>query len=152
MDKSYHSNPNWLYSGDMNAQYGGIWIRHHGDYCDAVEITDLDSACGFDGAVMIERLSSGLYDRKLSDRKKALKQALDCYGWTISDLPKGNRQATRAAIWEAMIRYGYCDRESENAEILQLDADGPMEFESWTAVRKQPHGDIGGYVMAKYLD
>ena len=56
----YYANPDWQYSGDVNAYYGGIWIRHCGDYCDAVEITDLDGGCGFAGAVLIERKSASL--------------------------------------------------------------------------------------------
>ncbi len=62
------------------------------------------------------------------------------------------RKAARAYIWEAMIRYGFNDTENENTEILQLESDGPMKFDGWTATRKQTGGDIGNYVMAKYLD
>lgn len=146
---AYNANPEWLYSGDMNAAYGGIWIRHYGDYADAVRIVDLDSAIGFDGAVLIERCSVSL-PRKVSEKKQRIKSALSCYGQTVATLGQMSREARRAHIWNAMIDYGYGD--SDPIETLQLDPDGPMQFDGWRADRKQPGGDIGNYVMAKYLD
>ena len=143
----YQSNPNWRYSGDVNAEYGGIWIRHYGDYCDAVEIIDLDSGCGFEGAVLIERRSVSL-PRKLSEAKKRIRSALNSYGWTTHDLVSFGR-GKRYAIWEALISYGY--RDTDSVETLQLSSDGPMKFDGWLADRRQTRGDIGGYVMAKYL-
>lgn len=148
----YSSNPNWIYFGDINAEHGGKWIRDRGEYADIYEITDLDSAMGFDGAVMIERKSVGFYSRSLAENKRRLKSALGSWGLSVSMIPnqiKG-RAKQRAVIWEAMSEYGYGD--SEVIETLQLRADGPMGFEGWKADRRQPKGDIGGYVMAKYLD
>lgn len=147
----YHSNPDWLYSGDVNAQYGGIWIKHEGDYASFVRITDLDSACGFTGAVMIERGSTGLYARNLRENIARVKSAMECCGLEVSQLASMPRNAARAHIWDALISYGISDIEDENTEILQLEPGEPMSFESWTAARVQG-GDIGGYVMAKYLD
>lgn len=148
----YNSNPNWVYLGDGNAAYGGLWIRHYGDYCDAIEITDLDSACGFTGAVMIERRSAGLR-RSLADNRERIKHALETCGWTIRDMPEVARtkEAKRALIWEALIRYGYGD--TDTLETLQLEPDGPMQSrDGWKADRRQTGGDIGGYIMARYLD
>jgi hypothetical protein len=70
---NYHADPDWYYCGDVSAEYGGIWIRHYGDYCDAYEITDLDSACGFRGAIIIENKSACISRRNL--KKQGADQA-----------------------------------------------------------------------------
>lgn len=147
----YHSNPDWLYCGDGSAEHGGIWVKHEGDYASFVEITDLDSACGFTGAVMIEKGSTGLYGQGLRDNIKRIKQALDCYGVSVADLGVMKREERHACIWRALAAYGIKDIEEHETEILQLEPGEEMEFESWTASRVQL-GDIGGYVMAKHLD
>jgi hypothetical protein len=53
------SSSRFVFSGDVNLEHGGEFIDlstwAYG-YCSAVRITDLDSACGFTGAVMIEHL------------------------------------------------------------------------------------------------
>ena len=151
----YHSDKDWLYSGDVNAKYGGIWIRHYGDYCDAWRIVDLDSACGFDGAVLIENCTASIYGARnwkaIRESVKRIKSALSCYGYTYADIRELPRAQRHAVIWDAMINYGYGDVNS--IEILQLDADYPMQCrDGWKADRRQTGGDIGGYVMAKYLD
>ena len=148
----YHANPKWVYLGDVNAANGGIWIQHNGDYCDAIEVTDLDSATGFTGPVIIERRTASL-SRSFSENRKRIKSALASCGWTIRDMPETahSKEAKRALIWEALIRYGYGD--CETLEILQLEPDGPMQSRNGRkADRRQTGGDIGGYVMAKYLD
>ena len=146
----YNSNPNWVYLGDINAAYGGMWLRHYGDYCDAIEITDLDSATGFTGAVMIERKGASL-PGKLRTAKATIKSALSVYGWSIGNL-RGMRPSERRTLtWQAMLAYGYGD--TDTLEILQLEPDGPMQSrDGWKADRRQTGGDIGAYVMAKYLD
>jgi hypothetical protein len=147
----YHSNPQWLYSGDVNAEHGGIWIKHQGDYAEFVRITDLDSACGFTGAVMIERGTTGLYACTPRENIKRIRDALECVGMGVATLGGLSRPARHACIWDAMISYGACDTDETATEILQLEPGAPMEFESWAAERVQA-GDIGGYVMAKFLD
>lgn len=144
----YYGNKDWRYSGDMNAEHGGLWIRDCGTYADAVEITDLDSACGFRGAVLIERHSI-YYGHKLAESKRRLRSALSCVGMKLSDLVGLPRDKRRFELWRALHAYGY--RDSDTLDILQLEPDGPLKFESWEA-RKQTGGDVGGYVMAKYLD
>lgn len=50
----------WHFSGDVNLAYGGAFIHldtFRNGYCDAVVVTDLDGACGFVGAVMIEHVT-----------------------------------------------------------------------------------------------
>lgn len=146
----YHSNPDWFYSGDVNATYGGMWIRHYGDYCDAIEVIDLEGSRGFTGAVSIERKSAGL-PRKLSKAKAHIKDALSSCGQTIVMLAGMSAAQRHAYIWEAMLLYGYGDG-STTLETLQLESDGPLAFNGCQADRRQTCGDIGGYVMAKYLD
>src|SRR5262245_401697 len=49
----------WKFNGDVNLEYGGTFIdldTFADGYCDAVVVTDLDSACGFTGAMLIEHV------------------------------------------------------------------------------------------------
>ena len=56
----------WAYSGDVNLEYGGLFVNldnvRYG-YADVVEVTDLDSACGAAGMVLIEKGSVTIKDR-----------------------------------------------------------------------------------------
>jgi hypothetical protein len=68
----------WHFSGDVNLEYGGTFIdlsTFMDGYCSAVKLTDLDSACGFTGAVMVEHVViNGTTDRE------RVRAALRCCG------------------------------------------------------------------------
>lgn len=56
----------WHYTGDVSLEHGGTFIDFsewkHG-YVNVVEVTDLDSGCGFRGASLIEERSITIDDR-----------------------------------------------------------------------------------------
>jgi hypothetical protein len=110
------------YFGDVNlALYGGtfiIWSRqmlHHG-YFYSVGVTDLDSACGFDGASMIEVRSCFI-----PDKAKRL-SAYQCYG---------GEENLFSALY-ALQSYGYCN---QSEQVYQLDENGKLSFDGWKAER-----------------
>lgn len=114
------------YMGDVDlATYGGtfiIWCRawiHHG-YFYSVEVTDLDSACGFDGASMIE-VRSCFIPRERAKRM----QAYDCQGWDARGL---------FSDLYALQAYGYYDQHAPE-QVYQLDRNGKLSFDGWRAER-----------------
>lgn len=133
------------YTGDVNPVYGGTWFdlsTYKDGYVDALRVTDLDSACGFRGAVMVERITiHGLDDHK------RITQALRCVGWTPTDLLKFKGHiAKKTAIAEALMSYGYadevCDFDGPHQWIIQCEQNYvddhcpdmyPMKYDGWTA-------------------
>jgi len=150
----------WYYQGDVNLEYGGIFfdfseLRH--GYVTAVRVEDLDSACGFTSAVMIEELTVSMPDK--ADQSHAREQsALSAIG--ASYLPNGDiddngrrtyRKGTLAhkmCLAYAMVAYGHFD--VDRSEIVQPDRTAPTQFESWTATRIRVDG-LKGYVRRNFL-
>lgn len=145
----------WHFCGDVNLEHGGIFYKLDPDdlqygYCDAIRVTDLDSGCGFRGAVMIEHITVLWLD----DLEK-INQGLDCCGWDC-DTMAGLEPATRVGmIVDGAIAYGNYDPANcfpnHHLEILQLESDCEMTFDGWTA-DKRIKGDLRRYVIAKHLD
>lgn len=130
---------NWKYQGDINLHYGGFFANldksdlKYG-YCDVVRITDLDSGCGYETAVLVEHLTVLWLD----DVNK-IKNALSCCGW-ISDLPKKNTNAYWMMLIDAFLFYGYYDPadswdnyRSSYCEVIQQEKTGSMSYDGWTA-------------------
>lgn len=142
--------PRWEYSGDGNLEHGGIFVKledwEHG-WCDAVRVTDLDSGCGFRGAVMVEHCSVGVEDAE------RMRRAWQSCGYT--SVKRGNQTPTdfkrtlRLMIAEALLSYGFGD--TDDSEILQTESDGPTEFDSWKADKRLHNADLAGYVKAVHL-
>lgn len=147
---------NYEYVGDVNLEYGGAFIdmsRWRDGYATCIRITDLDSACGFDGAVMIEHLVIIRPD----DRGK-LATVLLCCGVSPGDLLRLDSDARRLAIAESCLGYGLYDPDdswdgyrSYHTEIVQTQADGPMAFGGWKADKRVLLENLEGYVKAKHL-
>ncbi len=150
------------YSGDVNLEYGGAFIdlsTWDDGYCSAVRVTDLDSGCGFTGAVMIEHIViNGTTD---SNR---IRQALECIGglsarnWHAIGRRETIKANLRHAIADALMSYGYTDPDdawdgydSFHTEIVQMEPDGPMRFNGWKADKRLRGGDLEGYVKAVHL-
>lgn len=121
------------YIGDVNIEYGGTWYdmsTFNRGYVDAVRVTDLDSATGFDGAIMVEDVTvSGTLD------KKRVKEALATCGMDVhSDAwHKMSTEGKRVMIADSLLWYGYCD--TEPAQVLQPDRTQPDKFDGWQAER-----------------
>lgn len=136
----------WMFSGDVSLVYGGIYVRvTPWGYADVVEVTDLDSACGFEGAVLIEKGSANL-----PSSLKVIRAVMASCGWTQGrrSLPK---EARRAMLFECLWRYGH--RDVDESEVVQTEEGAPMENrEGWKAEKFVAPDDLEGYVASRYLD
>jgi hypothetical protein len=145
----------WAYQGDVSLEYGGTFIDFsdwkHG-YVSVVEVSDLDSGCGFRGAVLIEERTV------ITDRKENWTSALSVIGASL--LPNGDisdngkatyRKNTRAWRWclaYALNAYGCYD--TDRSETVQPEPDGPLSFDGWKATRIRSNG-LRGYVRREFL-
>ena len=144
----------WVYNGDASLEYGGSFIdlsTWQWGYADAIRVVDLDSGCGFTGAVMIERCVIHRLDSPEDIRK-----ALGSCGWFPrtgrrhpGQTPEQVKATTRHVIADAMLSYGFADVEC--IEIVQMEPDGPMEWESWKVDKRLHNCDLMGYVKAVHL-
>lgn len=144
----------WHFCGDINLEHGGTFYNldpadlQYG-YCDATRVTDLDSAIGFTGAVMIERLTVCFLD----DLEK-IEQGLACCGWIPDDWSNTSPAGRVGMIVDSMIAYGHYDPANcfpdHHMETLQLESDGDMSFDGWTA-DKRIRGDLRRYVLSKHV-
>ena len=140
----------WHYWGDANVEYGGVWYNLDNwqwGYVDAVRVEDLGSACGFRGAVLIEKLTINV-GAGWSKNKKRAKGVLASCSWQVLT---GAGIQRKLSLAEAYLGYGHYDLDDyPPSETLQLEEDGPLCFEGWTATRFK--GDLRVYVEENYLD
>lgn len=146
------------YIGDINLKYGGFfadldnwcWV-----YADVLRVTDLDSGCGFRGAVMVERLTALGWDSKYK-----VKQALSYYGYDKIPSAINDANSRKMLIIDAMLSYGYYDPNEawDNYRrgytlIIQTDSDedyAPMEYDGWRAdVRLEENQDLLEYLESE---
>ena len=91
---------------DVSLQYGGMFIRDEQDYFDVIKITDLASACGADGQVMVEALVTS-FDYLNKGELKSMLDFSDCKRvLTRKDIGKADKRLLLAA---EMISYGIYD-------------------------------------------
>lgn len=151
------SGKRWTYSGDVNLEYGGTFYRlgEWGEgYVTAVEVTDLDSACGFTGAVEIAEFSI------VVDRPERWGEALPVIGARLLDdgaiddngtrLERDSRE-WRLCLVYALKAHGYYDR--DRSETLQLDSSEPMESrDGWKADKRlRGNAKLCRYVRREWL-
>lgn len=133
----------WVYSGDVNLEYGGTFIKvdlsdWDNGYLDCVRVTDLDSACGFYGAVMVERVTI------LRRSGKEGRRALACCGQVHAarNWPKRDRASVVAWFAECLLSYGHYDPAGDymNGDnfVFQLERDGKLRFDGREAERSTP--------------
>jgi len=144
------------YVGDINLEYGGMYIDLDGfndGYADVIRITDLDSAMVWKGAILIESLTTDCSN----DNK--IKDSLKCCG--LSDTKCDKRTKTgKLMIVESLIHYGHYDSNSidyisPQKEILILTDDAEIEFDDWKADRRLSQtgfDSLESYIEAKWLD
>lgn len=146
----------WHYNGDVNLEHGGGFFDLSDwkwGYCNAVRVTDLDSACGFRGAVLIEHVTvNGC------DDPKRIRRALESVGgvrslgarnWKAIGDSSTIKANLRHAIADALMGYGFFDVES--SETVQLEPDGPMTFDGRKADKRLHNTTIEQYVKAVHL-
>lgn len=132
----------WDFSGDINLEYGGSYIKLDSGYAEYVRVTDLDSGIGFTGACMIERGTVPF----IRGIRKHIKSALAMYSQSIRQLPGlGIERADRwHYIARALMEYGFEDNDSR--ETVQMESDGPMQFDGWKADKRLTGTGIRAYV------
>lgn len=143
----------YIYTGDVNIEYGGAFISVDDDewrygYCSAVRITDLDSGCGFTGAILVEKITING-----TDNRKRKRDAIKCTFGSVAEFRnalrrrKGSRehgerrQSYRLAIADALMSYGFYDPDNDDytqphSVIIQTQEDGPMSFDGWKATER----------------
>jgi hypothetical protein len=142
-------NAQYQYNGDVNIENGGTFFDlsdwEHG-YVNAVRVTDLDSGCGFDGAVLIEKITI------LIDDEKTNRSACECCGWALDELPITDIGKVQLA--EAVMSYGRFDPANEyyepQNEVIQTQEDGPMSFDGWKATKRVLSENLLGYIKSEY--
>jgi len=102
-------NSKWHYSGDVSISYGGLFVRDCGHYFDVVEVTDLDSACGADGLVLVE---TGSTSHEYYSRAEIRNAMRSCNGddWrSLYRLGNLTREQSRLRVAEVLWQYGHKD-------------------------------------------
>lgn len=153
----------YKYMGDVNLEYGGTFYNFSDwrwGYVNAVEITDLDSACGFRGAVLIEQITINV------KRPGAeLDRALDVIGAKMVNtharrpvgdiLDNGRLLMKDTAAWRWCIAYAcqaYGHKDVDKFEVVQLEKDGALQFDGWRAERRLRQGaSLRNYVKNNWL-
>jgi hypothetical protein len=140
--------------GDISLEHGGTFFDFsewkHG-YVNVVEVTDLDSGCGFRGAILIEERTV------CTDKKDRWQSALSVIGASLlpngdiddngRPIPKGSL-AWRMCLVYALNSYGTYD--TERAETVQPEPDGPLSYDGWKATRIRSNG-LRSYVRREFL-
>lgn len=134
----------WHYTGDVNLECGGMFIdisEWKWGYASVVRVEDWESATGFTGTVLIEELT---VNTRTSDVRRAIRY-FDSPAWS-----KYGKTTSCLVIVVALVAYGSYDRDGQGT-IVQMDPDGPMEFDGSKADVRLRGGDLRGYVTAKFL-
>lgn len=148
-----------VYSGDVSLEYGGTFFNINDSdwgygYCSAVRVTDLDSGCGYRGAVLVEKVViMGMDDRK---RKR---QAIES-SWGIKDFAnqvRRNRESYRPMLADALLSYGFYDPEEDyvtpSSTVIQCEEEGPMVYDGWKADYRLPEGeDLKTHIEREFVD
>ena len=148
----------WKYHGDINLYHGGTFYDFStwdDGYVDAVEVTDLDSATGYRGAVLIERMSI------IINQPDKIAAALPVIGAKL--LPNGdiddngrtverNTAAWRFVVTYACQAYGYRDIDESGSQVIQLDPNGAMACDGWRATKRlRANASLERYVRREFL-
>lgn len=158
----------WHFNGDVNLEYGGAFIDLSNwdyGYAECVRVTDLDRACGFTGAVLIEHvIINGLNDAERI--RKACKSCGNLDGvrnWHSIGDKETIKENLRHAIADALLNYGYFDPDNNwngqwsgrsecgQSEVVQCEPDGPMLFDGWKATKRLNNTTLESYVESVHL-
>jgi hypothetical protein len=144
----------WHYMGDVNLEYGGSFTdlsEWDNGYATVIEVTDLDSATGFPGAMLIEERTVTI------DMPECWQESLSCIGANL--LPNGdisdngrvlvkNTLGWRMCLVYALSAYGHYD--TERSEVVQPCPDQPLDKDGWHATRIRSNG-LRSYVRREFL-
>lgn len=137
---------------DIDLAYGGTFYRE--DYPNeftVIQITDLDSATGADGQIMVETLYTS-FDLLDSGNMRSV---TDCSGvteWLKSK--EWDREAKRAILLEAMIGYGLYDLAQDYAHgqlgVARYVAILDREMYKWNNPRDRWDVNVKGWGMTAF--
>jgi hypothetical protein len=140
--------------GDISLEHGGTFFdfsdMKHG-YATTVEVTDLESAIGFSGAILVEERSV------ITDQKERWPEALSTIGASLlpnGDIADNKRTLRKDSLgWRmclvyALSSYGYFD--THRSETVQPDPDGPLSHDNWQATRIRSNG-LRAYIRREFL-
>ena len=157
----------WVYIGDIDPYRGGKWIKVHSKYkrdfwADLVEVTDLESATGADGLIMIEYKT--VYGFTEKDK---VRSALSSCGMKLADLRSKGKDTILLFLADALSNYGYTDPANRwpkhHIEVLVTQSyDGDraswngwehnLSVENSVKLHKVYNDDLDAYVNAEWLD
>jgi hypothetical protein len=131
---------------DVNIEYGGFWVKDQGDYADWAELTNLDSATGTTGMVLLEFGSVGLYGRNFAENRKRFNGSFgSCGAGTLKGM---DHKTGRMAGWQALKSYGYANVDS--SIVIRTDGTAPMSQDGWHAEVTIELEDLPGYLRSKW--
>ena len=156
----------WEYMGDVNLEYGGLFVKlpeDGDDWIEVCEVVDLDSATGADGLVLIERKTVyGIFD------KDKIESTLQCCGETVKSFRGMSKTAIMIELAYTFNSYGYVDQDDGWANyrmpsylcIVGQDYGGNKQsWDGWKVDReetvrlhKQYNGELKAYVESVWLD
>src|SRR5437899_5917099 len=117
----------YQYIGDANIKYGGTFFdlsEWENGYVDAVRVIDLNNNCGFDGAILIERITIIINPKYFDESAKSC-------GFKVADVDL-NTENGRLQMADAIMSYGHYDPANEyyqpENEVIQTQEDGTMSF------------------------
>jgi hypothetical protein len=147
----------WKYMGDLNLEYGGTFYDFSSwkwGYVNAVEITDMDSACGWSGAIMIESISINI-ERSKEDQERAL-QVIGATFLPNGDINDNGRTIAKGtAAWRFCLTYAcqaYGYKDADRTEFVQCEPGAPMAFDGWKADKKlRRNASLKNYVRREFL-
>lgn len=161
-----------VYAGDRDVCYGGAFFNlstFHWDYVRCVQVTDLDSACGARGMVLVEALtvyveSSDLEAEAEADLSAEGRRALESGGIVAKYLAEADEDTRKRMLVESALSYGPYDPaqpshmrgDRPQSETLQTEpADeyfGPMvSSEGCRADRRVLADNVLSYIRARWL-
>lgn len=114
----------WHYSGDVNLDCGGTFLRVDESryYADVIEFIDASNA-GVDGRVWIEAATVPIDVAG----KARIRSAFDCCGLTARGMVGMSRDAKAIEIALALYRYGFSDRDC-CGDVIGAATDATLEF------------------------
>jgi hypothetical protein len=156
----------WSYTGDVNPVYGGVYIKvdpkeYRWGYLEAVEVTDLASACGAPGMILVEAFTV-VIDRQGKSRHY-VRKALESCGVGVHEAARlfwKDREAFMYEVARACMSYGRRDPrqpahmwdDTPQSMVVQTERGEPMEWDGWKAEKFIDPKDLSGFVAATWLD
>jgi hypothetical protein len=125
-----------------------LYVRDDGHYADLVEVTDLDSAAGADGMLLVEQGSTSIeYAGRLAAQRERFRATWNSCG-PESPLAGMGREQARVEAYRALWVFGH--RDVERSEVLTV-GDAPRIQDGWIATDSVDDLDeLPGYLEREF--